>query len=222
MTRKNAPLQMVVLRFTGIVDCSGPQGKPREDWNESCHRYFRGTWCSTHLVTCMVPATMKLKACSYLSFLSFLLSCILPSRETRDVWRCRVVKVTLRFCPLNFLLGFCPFLASASKKVSRLIGAGAFGIVLVSHHTPVPHWISKAIATSWVDMPHPNLEGVVASTCFSNTSGVLALVCSEWIKVQPRKEEKAVESTPCKGVRPSITRSQEASPGLITGKDLRN
>lgn len=103
----------------------------------------------------------------------------------------------------EFLAGILSFLASASKKVSRLVGAGASGIVPVSHHTPVPHWISKAIATSWVDTPRPNLEGAVASTCFSNTSGVLTLVCSEWTKVQPRKEEKAMESGPCKGVRPS-------------------
>lgn len=51
MTRKHryfsALLQMVRLRFTGLMDCSGPQGKSREDWNESCHKYFR--WTSGHL-----------------------------------------------------------------------------------------------------------------------------------------------------------------------------
>lgn len=144
----------------------------------------------------------------------------------------------MRFCPSESLPGILSL--SCSQLPERFLGSKVgqkfrngclWGCPSRPSLFDTTFWfsISKATATSW--MPPPlsplNLERTMASTDFSNKSGVLMLYCSRWVRVQSSKEgslwswDSAAGPGPLRERVDTIMQGQESSPDFIARKDLR-
>lgn len=174
---------MMVQKFREVKDLLRVTGSIKGrcgTWNQS-YKYFRWRWAQQIPRLPLWFKMMKLEACSYLNFCSsYHVSFHHMFREAGTPWGRKVVKVSLSFCPLEPLLGFCPS-ATTSRKVSRLQGGADV-------QEPAPLWLSQS-ATAPIPCsgflnqkllpparcPPPNPEGAMTLTGFSNKSGILTL-----------------------------------------------